>query len=262
MLDLIVEHQAGIPILTRPLRGHTNDASDFGQVVTHHRAHLQTAHSLAYPVADSALYRAENFQQFTQTSLTWITRVPATLTEAQDMLATADPEAMLPLMEGYRYQLHTSHDGGIAQRWVLIYAERRRPQAQRTIDQDWLHQRTAVAKAFQKLCGTALACEADAQQALHALMQDLQATCLQEVTIRPASRDAKWGRPGKTMPPTPLIYHIDGAITSSLATRHALVAQKSCFILATNALDSPTVSPLELLEGYQGQKFVERGFRF
>jgi hypothetical protein len=171
MLDVIVEHQAGIPVLLRPLRGHPNDASDFGQVGTHHRAHLHTAHGLAYLVADRALYRAANLQQFTPTSLTWITRVPATLTEAQEALAHAAPEAMLPLWEGERSQRHASHDGGIAQRWVLIYAERRRPQAQRP----------AAANAFPKLCRPAFACDADAQPALRACMHDWPATHLQEV---------------------------------------------------------------------------------
>jgi transposase len=262
MLDLIVEHQAGIPMLMKPLSGNTSDASDFGQVVTHHITHLQTAHGLAYLVADSALYSAENLQQFTQTRLKWITRVPATLTAAQDALAQADPQAMLPLMEGYRYQLLASHYGGIAQRWIMIYSERRRPQAQRTVDKHWLKQSTTEAKAFQKLCRTAFACEADAQQALSTFTQNLKASSLQEMTIRPVSRYAKRGRPGQTTPPNQLVYHIDGAMTSSLAIRHALVAQKSCFILATNDLDSPTLSPLELLEGYKGQKHAERGFRF
>jgi transposase len=36
MLDLSVEHQAGIPVLMKPLSGNTSDASDFGHVVTHH----------------------------------------------------------------------------------------------------------------------------------------------------------------------------------------------------------------------------------
>ena len=150
----------------------------------------------------------------------------------------------------------------MAPRWVLIFAERRRPPAQRTVDQHWLQQRTAAAKAFQKLWRSAFACEAEAQPALRALTQDVQATRLQEVTIRPASRYAKRGRPGKTMPPTQLVYPIDGAMTSSVVTRHALVAQKRCFILATNDLDSSTLSPLALLEGYTGQKYAERGFRF
>jgi transposase len=150
----------------------------------------------------------------------------------------------------------------MAQRWVMIYSERRRPQAQRTVDKHWLKQSTTEVKAVQKLCRPAFAGEADAQQALSALTQALQATSLQEVTIRPASRYAKRGRPGKTTPPNQVVYHSDGALTSSWAIRNALVAQKSCFILATNDLDSLTLSPLALLEGYNGQKYAERGFRF
>ena len=38
MLDLIVEHQAGIPVLMKPLSGNSSDAHDFGQIVTDHIA--------------------------------------------------------------------------------------------------------------------------------------------------------------------------------------------------------------------------------
>jgi transposase len=100
MLDLIVEHQAGIPLLMKPLSGNTSDASDFGQVVSSH----------------------------------------------------------------------------IAQRWVLLYSEHRRPQAQRTVDKQLLKQSTAEVRALQHLGRTAFARKANAQQALHAFAQDLQAT--------------------------------------------------------------------------------------
>ena len=94
---------AGIPTLMKDSRvADPHAVSDVGQGVTHHRAHRQTAHGLADLGADSALDRAEHLQQFTQTSLKGMTRVPATWTEAQDTRATADPEAMLPLMEGSR----------------------------------------------------------------------------------------------------------------------------------------------------------------
>ena len=56
-----------------------------------------------YLVADSALYSAENLHKLAETSLKWITRVPATLTEAQEVLAQAQPETMAALTEGYRY---------------------------------------------------------------------------------------------------------------------------------------------------------------
>jgi transposase len=262
MLDLIVEHQAGIPLLMKPLSGNTSDASDFGQVVSSHIAQLHTAYGTTYLVADSALYSAENLQKLAHTGSLWITRVPATLTEAQAALAQADPTAMESLMEGYRYQVLTSTYGGIVQRWVLIYSEHRRPQARHTVDKQLLKQSTAEVKAFQHLCRTAFACEADAQQALHAFAQDLQATRVQQVMIRPTPRYATRGRPSHTAPPAHVVYHIEGALASSVAGREALIAQHSCFVLATNELDDSALSPRELLEGYKGQTHTERGFRF
>lgn len=262
MLDLIVEHQAGIPLLMQPLSGNTSDALDFRHVVSAHIAQLHTTYGTAYLVADSALYNEESLQKLAHTRSKWITRVPATLSEAQAVLAQADPAAMPPLLEGYRYHTLTSTYGGVAQRWVLIYSEHRRPQAQRTIDKQLLHQSTAEVQAFQKLCRTAFACAADAQQALRAFAQDLQATQVQQVTIHPTPRYAKRGRPRHAAPPEQVVYHIAGALVSSVAAREALVAQHSCFILATNELDESALSPQELLEGYKGQKHAERGFRF
>jgi transposase len=42
MLDLLVAHQAEIPLLMKPLSGKSSDVQDFGQVVTEHIAPLQT----------------------------------------------------------------------------------------------------------------------------------------------------------------------------------------------------------------------------
>jgi transposase len=262
MLDLIVEHQAGIPLLMQPLSGNTSDALDFRHVVTEHIAQLHTTYGTAYLVADSALYNEETLQQLTQTRSKWITRVPATVSEAEAALAEADPATMAPLMEDYRYQVRTSTYGGVAQRWVLIYSEHRRSQAQRTVEKHLLKQSAAEVKAFQRLSRTTFACKADAQQALATFVQGLQATHLHEVTIRPTRRYAKPGRPGKAAVPAEQGYHIAGALTSSLTVRDALVAQHSCFILATNELDEHALSPQALLAGYKGQTHAERGFRF
>ena len=85
MLALIIEHQAGIPLLMQPLSGHSSDGTGFGQVVSDHSAQLHTTYSPTYLVADSALYNADNLHKLADTSPTWITRVPATLTEAQEV---------------------------------------------------------------------------------------------------------------------------------------------------------------------------------
>jgi transposase len=262
MLDLIVEHRAGIPVLMKPLSGNSSDAKDFGEVISAHIDQLQTTYGTPYLVADSALYSAENLQKLAATRMKWLSRVPATLKEAQEALAQAAPETMVPLMEGYRYQPLTADYGGVEQRWLLLYSEQRRAQAQRTVDKQWRKHSEQESQAFQKLCRMTFACEADAQQALADFAQGLETTQLHQSAIHPRMRYAKRGRPSQDTHLELVGYQIQGALASSLTTREARLTQHSCFILATNELDDHQLSPQELLDGYKRQSQAERGFRF
>jgi transposase len=262
MLELIVEHQAGIPVLMKPLSGNSSDAQEFGQMIRAHIDQLHLTYGTTYLVADSALYSEDNLQKLSQTRMKWITRVPVTLSEAQEALAQAHPQTMGPLIEGYRYQELASRYGGVAQRWVLIHSEPRQLQAQRTVDKQLRKQSEQEVKAFKQLCGTAFACEADAKRALATFAQGLQATFLDTSSICPTPRYGKRGRPSQGSQPEHVVYHGHGALASRLATRQALVDQHSCFILATNELDATLLSPKDLLAGYKGQSHAERGFRF
>ena len=150
MLELIVEHQAGIPLLMPPLSGHSRDVQAFGQVIRTHIEPWHTTSGVTSRVADRALYRAANLQKLAQTAMKWITRVPATLSEAHAALAHVDPQALASLQEGYRDHELTSTDGGMAPRWVLIDSEPRQLQAQRTIDRQRRQQRDADVQALKK----------------------------------------------------------------------------------------------------------------
>jgi transposase len=262
MLELLVEHQAGIPLLMKPLSGHSSEAQAFGQVIRDHMAHLHTTYGSTYLVADSALYSADNLQKRAETQMKWITRVPATLSEAQAVLAQANPQTLAPLREGYRARVVTSTYGGVAQRWVLLYSEQRQPHAQHTVDKQWRKHSDQDVKAFKTLCRTAFACEADARQALASFAHDLQATFLHDSTVCPTPRYGKRGRPGSGLPPDQVVYPIAGALASRSAARQALGDQQSCFILATNALDEAQLPAQAVLDGYKGQASAERGFRF
>jgi transposase len=169
---------------------------------------------------------------------------------------------MTPLTEGYRYQVVPSNYGGVEQRWVLIYSEPRQPQAQRTIDRQWLKQSAHEVKACKTLCRTAFACAADAHQALAHFAHDVQTTFLHDSTVCPTSHYEKRGRPGPGTQPAQIVSHIAGALASRLTDRQARVDQQSCCILATNALDEGQLSPHAVLDGYKGQAQAERGFRF
>ena len=58
------------------------------------------------------------------------------------------------------------------------------------------------------------------------------------------------------------VYRIEGNPGSLLQERTRLIERKSCFILATNELDSEELPDEELLKAYKDQQKVERGFRF
>jgi transposase len=261
-LDLMVEHQAGMPVLMQPLHGNSSDTHDLGQIITDHMAQLQTTYGPTVLVAARALESAENLQKLAATRLKWLTRVPATLREAQAVLAQADPQTMAPLTEGYRSPVVPSSYGGIAQRGGLIHSAPRQPQAQRTVDQQWRTQSADAGKACKTLCRTACACAADAPQARARFAHDVPTTFLSDSTISPTPHDGKRGRPGPGAPPAQGVYHIASALASRLTDRQARVDQHRCCILATNALAEGPFAAQAVLAGYKGQAQAERGFRF
>ena len=62
-----------------------------------------------------------------------ITRLPATWSEAQTVLAEAAPQTMVLLPEEYREQVSPSTYGGVEQRGGPIDSAPRQPQAQRPV---------------------------------------------------------------------------------------------------------------------------------
>jgi transposase len=262
MLELIVEHHAGIPLWMKPLSGNTSDTVEFGRLVDAHITHLGRADQPLYLVADSALYSAENLGKLAQGALKWITRVPATLNEVQAHLANVELATLAPLTEGYHYREVSSSFGGVAQRWLVVYSEARQQRVQHTVDNQLSKHSEQERKAFKKLCTKTFACEADARQALEQFKATLRLSRVEGEEIRATPHYSGRGRPPKGQSPERIAYVIEGALASSWATRQALLAQKSCFVLATNELDAQALGASEVLATYKGQSYPERGFRF
>jgi transposase len=212
-------------------------------------------------VADSALDSEDNLANLSQTPMKWLTRVPSTVSEAQAAREQVNPQTMMPLSKGYRCQMLHSTYGSVAPRWALIYSELRQPQAQRTVDRQGRKQSDQDLKTFHKLCRTAFAWEAEAQQALRAVEQGLQVTQGTQVTLRPVAYDGKRGRPGPGALPARVVYQGAGVLASSLAARQARSLQQNCFMRATNELDDQQLPPQALRDADKGQRHAERGFR-
>jgi hypothetical protein len=184
-----------------PLRGHRSDAAACGQLMAHPMAQWQLPSGLPSLVAARALSRAENLQKLAETRTPWLPRVPATVREAQAVVAQAALQTMAPLTEASRSQGVPSTDGGGEPRGVLLHAAPRQPQAPRTVAKQRRQPREQAGKAWQKLCGTPCAGEAEARQARAVCAQGLQAPCLHSSTVHAIPHSGTRGRPRHRAPP-------------------------------------------------------------
>lgn len=260
VLELMTEHQAGLPLWMKPLSGNSEDKAEFKHVVKAHLEQMGQAAAIDYLIADSALYTAATLQSLGPQK--WITRVPATVKEAQAVIQNASTETLTPLDERYRYRTLESTYAGIAQRWLLVESAAARERALPTVNRQVRKRSEGEAKAFQALCRQRFACRPDAEQALQRLQATLKFTPVEQVSFEEVPYYDRRGRPGAGQRPAGVHVRLTGAIATTLASRQALLEQRSRFILATNELDAQALPPAEWLAAYKGQSGVERGFRF
>jgi len=259
VLQLICENVAGIPLLMKPLSGNSADKTGFRETIKMHIGQLQQDVGLRYLVADSALYCHESLQEMKD--ILWISRVPETLTLAKDMIQQAAPMLMVNPDEQAMMSLCTRY-GDIRQRWLIVYSPEAYQRSRQTLNKQFRQQSQTELKAFESLCKQAFACETDARHALDKLQKKLKITELLDITLVEEFRHSKPGRPGKEVQPDRYIIRITGTLATRLLPYQQKLARKSCFIVATNQLDQDELSDAELLQTYQDQQKVERGFRF
>lgn len=258
-LQLICEHQSGIPLLMEPLNGNSVDKESFHHLIKNHMKQLKTDVGLEYLIADSALYTAKNLKEMID--CLWITRVPETLKLTHEMIDAIVPDLMqTPDEKGIRSLC--CHYAGINQRWVIIYSPESRNRATKTINKQWLKQSTALNKSFQKLCTQNFSCPEDAIKALEKFKEKETLIKVVSEPVAKIARHKKSGRPKKDQQPDYYDYQIRGSIMTLLEPRQKQIQRKSCYILATNQLDSKQLPSTEIIDLYKSQQKVERGFRF
>ena len=183
VLDLIVEHQASLPILMEPLSGNASDQASFPDLIDRHVSHLQNAHGFDYVVADSALYGADHVKDLNCNSVKFITRVPETVGVAQQVIQETDPTRLKQLAEGYRAGEHRSEYGGVEQRWLVVHSDEASERAKKQVQKKVAREHQAEVKAFSELIWREFACREDAKKALEAFETDLKASTLSEKRV-------------------------------------------------------------------------------
>jgi len=169
-LQLISEHQAGIPDRMKPLNGNDSDKDSFRDTINAHINQLKDNVGLEYLVADSALYTSQTLTDLA--NCLWISRVPETFSMSCEIIAAVALDLMEDI-DTMSFRSLVRHYGDVKQRWIVIYSPEAHQRAIKTVDKQILKQTTANLKAFQKLCKQDFACEADAQKALIAFEKKL-----------------------------------------------------------------------------------------
>ena len=114
ILNLVVENQAGIPLLMKPSDGNSQDKKGFRELINQHVDQFKQGTPVDYIVADSALYSEETLQDMSHYETHWITRVPETIKQAKEAIDQANESDMIIFDDNYRVHPLTNNYGDVA----------------------------------------------------------------------------------------------------------------------------------------------------
>lgn len=258
LIDTICSGDGDVPLYLRVANGNEVDCVGFRQVVQEYRQQWQFDGLL---VADAALYTAENLKVLQ--GLKWISRVPLTLSEAQEVIRQVVPFAEWDgLAQGYRLIEVCTTYAEVNQRWVVVESEKRREADLRALQKRVKQQEQRQQRQLDKLSKEAFACQADALNAAEKFEQTLRYHRLSQVSVVEHAHHGKRGRPKQNSQPQSHSYHLQATLVANLEAieEHQRIAGR--FILATNELECDALSAVEVLAEYKQQQSSERGFRF
>ena len=213
--------------------------------------------------ADAALFTEENLGILGE--LPWISRVPASIGEAQRLMRTLPIEQFQafqsPRLKDYCFTQVCSSYGGVHQQWSIVESQPRRKADLKKLDQKLNQQTKQQRKVLDTLANQEFACEADARKAASAFEKQLNWHVLEALTIESKPHYQKRGRPGKDELPSHYSFHVKAALTTKQHMLEAHRTQAGRFIVATNILDQTNCSAEAVVVEYKDQT-CERGFRF
>ncbi len=253
----MVCNQQGIPLFVKTLSGNASDKKTLVQTVKKIQKSLKLSDKV-YHIADSAIYSEDNITELGKRTL-WITRVPATITEAKDLLdIDIELEACTDARYSY-YEVESSY-GGIEQKWALIQSQEMKKRKEKTFDKNIEKNLKAAQRSLNKLKRMEYACYEDAKRSANTWLSKHQRYQFEKLSIESKSQrmNGKIGRP-KRGEELETYYSVKAEI---VVDEQAIAREREKlgkFVLATN---DPCLTADEILSYYKSQSTVERGFRF
>jgi transposase len=253
----MITNQHGIPLFVQTYSGNKSDKKSIIESIQRLRKGICLPD--AYVIADSAIYSEENIRAL-GTDARWITHVPVTIGEANQLLhaeISLNPSSNDPR---YSFFETSSNYGGIHQKWIVVHSRDMQTRKELTFERnlDKLDRKTQ--KSLKKLTTIEFACEPDAKQAAEQWIAVNPGYVFQGFSILSSSRkaNAKRGRP-KSGEELRTVYSIVTKVIRNVERIRSEKEKLGRFILATN---DRSLDPESILNFYKQQIHVERMFRF
>lgn len=261
VLNLIVEHQAGIPLIMRAADGNQIDAKAFAFIVDAHIDSLKAMSSSTMTlIADAALFTQKGLEAIKAKEIQFISRVPNKLKEAKALIEGECPNRLIHLDENYSFSEQILSYADIQQKWVVYKSALAAHKEDRTLCKQLLRESLESSKAANKLMNHPFYCEADAKEALqtfqakHRLLEFTQESLIAKAKFKTKGRP----KPDQGVDHYEYYWQFDITMPTTIFKEQSQ-EESGYFILATNNL---SLTPQELLSEYKSQQRVERGFRF
>jgi|APDOM4702015248_1054824.scaffolds.fasta_scaffold41765_1 transposase len=257
IVDLMCSGDGDIPLYLRVGDGNETDSAMFAQLVKKFKQQWDID---ALFVADAALYTSGNLTQMSQ--LRWVSRVPATLAAAKQLLLEIDSTALVASsLSGYKIAACGNSYAGIKQRWLVIESQARLESDLKQLEKRVAKKLTSATSALKQLSNQRFACQPDALQAATAFSEQLPYHQLDDLQFVEIVEYQKRGRPRQDEVGQKH-YQISAILIPQPKAMDVEIQRAGRFILATNVLDEGVLSDEEVLTEYKAQQSTERGFRF
>jgi hypothetical protein len=190
------------------------------------------------------------------------TRIPATLKVASQVIGQAlQWDIWQTFDDNTRYQPLALCHYGMAQRWLVVYAQAACERAEATLKNATQREDEAIKKQLFHLQAQRFCTPTAAQDALSALAKRWKYHAIASYHLTEHKRSAGQGRPTPRTPLKAIAWQIQGHVHADDTTIEQAKQVQACYVLGTN-IDPGALCNTEVLTAYKGQAHVEGGFRF
>lgn len=261
MLEMMVCHDGGIPLLGKALNGNASDNKVFEERSKELIEQFKASETPRYLLADSKLYSESNAVNLNQ--LLFITRIPNTIKQVGETIdkALALPNEWKTLDDDRKMQTFNLEHYGIKQRWHVVSSETSRQCAIKQVDKRVKKATELVEKQVFHFQARRFACADDALADLQIVAKKWKYHTVKRHEIVEHSVFEGKGRPKKDQEPTRIEYQVIAEFETDTQKINLEKAKEGHYVIGGNT-DANELSDAEVIAAYKQQQQVERGFRF